>query len=64
MPQESCAQSEVIIFHLGEGLSSCRRAQKYMDIHLIHIICIYCPKAALLFLDCSSLVSAFPLLPD
>ena len=31
--QESCAQLEVTILHLGWGLSSCRRTQRYCHVY-------------------------------
>ena len=35
MLQESCAQPEVIILYLGEGLSFCRRTQNYCYVYLL-----------------------------
>ena len=62
--QESCAQAEVTILHLGGGLSSYRRTQRYW----LYIFLEEEPEpsriAALLFLDCSSFVYSFPPFPD
>ena len=60
--QVSCVQPEVTILHLGGDFSSCRKTQRY---------CLYPLRrsqdpaliTALLVLDCSSFVSAFPLFP-
>ena len=61
--QGSCAQPEVTSLHLHGGLSS-YRTQEYFVILFLEEEPGPCPKAALLFLDCFSLVSAFPLFPD
>ena len=37
MLQESCAQPEVSILHLGGGLSFCRRTQRY----IVLFICLF-----------------------
>ena len=62
MLQESCAQPEVAILHLG-GVLVLQKKSKIL-------FCIFLEehqdpaKAALLSLDCFSLVSAFPPFPD
>ena len=64
MLQESGAQPEVTILHLGGVLVP---AEELRDV----LLCISlegepgpCPKAALLFLEYSSLICAFPPFPD
>ena len=59
MFQESCAQPEVTILHLDGGLSSCRRTQRYCDIYPLRRKQDPALIPAILFLDCSSFVSAF-----
>ena len=58
--QEPCAQPQVAILHLGEGLSSYRITQRYCYVYLLRRNQDPVLIAALLFLDCSSFVSAFP----
>ena len=54
--QESCAQPEVIILHLGGGLSSCRATQR-----LCYISSLKRNRdPALLLLDCSSSLQPLP----
>ena len=60
MFQDSCAQPEIFIFHLGGAFAPTRELKGIL-------LCIFleeepgsCPTAALLFLDCSSFVSEFP----
>ena len=55
--QESCSYPEVIILYLGGDLKVllCVFLEEEPGLYFI---------AALLFLDCSSFVSAFPLFPD
>ena len=62
--QESWVQYEVTVLHLGGGLSSCRRTQRYLYIYiLLEEEPGPCPMTALLFLDCSSFVSVSPPMP-
>ena len=50
MLQESCAQPEITILHLGGGLSSCRRNSKILFCISLEEEPGLCPKGALLFL--------------
>ena len=58
--QGSCDHPEVTILHHGGGLSACRRAQRYCYVYSLRRNQDPALITALLFLDCSSLVSAFP----
>lgn len=74
MFQKSCAQPEIALFHLGRDLSSYRKLKgivaksgKEWATELSWLLCIFlkeepghCPTVAVLFLDCSAFVSAFP----
>ena len=62
--QECCVQPEVTILHLIGGLSSCRRTRRYCYIYSLSRNQDPALIAALLFLDCSSFVSAFPHFSD
>ena len=61
--QESCVQAEVSILHLGGGLTSCRRTQRYCytSVYSLRKNQDPAPKAALLF-DNSFLIASVLLL--
>ena len=58
--QDSCAQSEVTILHLGGGPYFLKKNSKTLLCTSLEEEPGHDPIAALLFLDCSSFVSAFP----
>ena len=64
MLQESCAQPEITILHLGGALVPAELKDILLFIFLEEEPGSSCPVATLLFLDCFSFVSAFSPFPD